>query len=70
MDKMKIAQQTWEWLDKTGRVSGVVYFNVRDYGVEKFCQESAKRWDGDGYIGGMKRTMFEIIRERGLDKYE
>jgi hypothetical protein len=64
MTSLTTAQQTYEWLTQTGRISGEAEAIVKSIGLDEFLTKAAKIWESQGspmFMNGMKAVMLKII---------
>lgn len=64
MNQMSVAEQTWKWMQSSGRVGAEAIQIVNEMGLTSFLDEANSKWEAAGrprFMEGMKQIMYQMI---------
>ena len=66
MNALLVANQTYEYITNSGRISYDGEQKIKAIGIRKFLEDAAKRWELEGrqdFIHGMAKVMLKMVGE-------
>ena len=66
MNAILVANQAYEYITNSGRMSYDGEQKVKTIGIKKFLEDAAKRWELEGrqdFIHGMAKVMLKMVEE-------